>query len=151
MADKEHIIRMNGLVRIPRTRYANKALLAIKVFARKHTHAAMDDIRVSSDVNHTIWKQGKQKKVGKFSVVLKKKDNTVWVFTPEGNDLKAFEKQGAPAKKEAKVKAASTTEAVVKETMSTSEKAPKSKGTATEKAKKKETGSEAPAHSPKAK
>jgi ribosomal protein L31E len=99
MAEKEYTIRLNNLVRIPRTRYANKVVFAVKQFARKHTHAENKDICISSDVNAAIWERGMNHKISKLNVVLRKKDRNVWVFTPNGNDLKEFEKAKTPAKK----------------------------------------------------
>ena len=92
MAEKEYTIHFNNLVRIPRTRYANKAIYALRGFVQKHTHAENSAIRVSSDVNHEIWKRGKQSKPTRMKIILKKKENEVWVFTPNGNDLKEYEK-----------------------------------------------------------
>lgn len=99
MAEKEYVIRYNDAVRIPRTRFANKVLQATRAFVKKHTHATYENIRISADVNAAIWARGMNHKLNKLNVVIRKKGETVWVFTPEGNDLKTFEKAVAPAKK----------------------------------------------------
>lgn len=99
MAEKEYTIRFNDTVRIPRTRFANKVVQATKAFVKKHTHADPQNIRLSADVNAVIWARGMNHKLNKMNIVLRKKDTQVWVFTPEGNDLKAFEKAGSPPKK----------------------------------------------------
>lgn len=99
MAEKEYVIRYNDAVRIPRTRFANKVLQATRAFVKKHTHADNENIRISADVNAAIWARGMNHKLNKLNVVIRKKADQVWVFTPEGNDLKNFEKAGAPPKK----------------------------------------------------
>ena len=90
----EHIIHLNNVVRIPNTRKANRAIFAIKQYAQKHTHAHMDNIRVSNDVNEMVWARGMNHKINKLTVVFRKKDDQVYVFTPAGKDLKAFDKTG---------------------------------------------------------
>jgi ribosomal protein L31E len=107
MAEKEYVIRYNDAVRIPRTRFANKVLQATRAFVKKHTHANNGDIRISADVNAAIWERGMNHKLNKLNVVIRKKDGNVWVFTPEGKDLKAFEKAATPTKKK-ETKAAKT-------------------------------------------
>ena len=99
---EEHTIRLNNLVRIPRTRYANKVVFAVKNYIKKHTRAGDENIRLSADVNHAIWARGKQVKVSRLDVVLKKKDHLVYAFMKDGDDLKAFVSKGTPAKKEGK-------------------------------------------------
>lgn len=99
MAEKEYTIRFNDTVRIPRTRFANKVLQAMRRFVTKHTHAEHKNIRVSNDVNAVVFGRGMNHKLNKMNVVLRKKDDQVWVFTPEGNDLKNFDKAGSPPKK----------------------------------------------------
>jgi ribosomal protein L31E len=108
MAEKEYVIRYNDAVRIPRTRFANKVLQATRAFVKKHTHANNGDIRISADVNAAIWERGMNHKLNKLNVVIRKKDGNVWVFTPEGKDLKAFEKAATPTKKK-ETKPAKTT------------------------------------------
>jgi ribosomal protein L31E len=101
----EHIIHLNNVVRIPNTRKANRAIFAIKQYAQKHTHAGMKNIHVSNDVNELVWAQGKNHKINKLKVVLRKKDDMAFVFTPEGKDLKAFDKptkETTPKKSEKK-------------------------------------------------
>lgn len=100
----EHIIHLNNVVRIPNTRKANRAIFAIKQYAQKHTHAGMKNIHVSNDVNELVWAQGKNHKINKLKVVLRKKDDKTFVFTPEGKDLKAFDKPAkeSPTKKNEK-------------------------------------------------
>lgn len=102
----EHIIHLNNVVRIPNTRKANRAIFAIKQYVQKHTHAGMDNIRISNDVNEVVWARGMNHKVNKLAVVWRKKEDQVYVFTPAGKDLKAFEKPAkeAPAKKIAEKK-----------------------------------------------
>jgi len=109
MAEKEYVIRYNDAVRIPRTRFANKVLQATRAFVKKHTHAANENIRISSDVNEAIWERGMNHKLNKLNVVIRKKDGNVWVFTPQGKDLKAFEKSATPPKKK-EAKATAKTE-----------------------------------------
>lgn len=99
---EEHTIRLNNMVRIPRTRYANKVVFAVKNYIKKHTRAADENIRLSADVNHAIWARGKQVKVSRLDVVLKKKDSLVYAFMKDGKDLKDFLAKDQPAKKEAK-------------------------------------------------
>ncbi|MBM3282511.1 MAG: hypothetical protein FJY86_04200 [Candidatus Diapherotrites archaeon] len=103
----EHIIHLNNVVRIPNTRKANRAIFAIKQYVNKHTHAGMDNIRISNDVNQVVWARGMNHKVNKLSVVWKKKEDQVYVFTPQGKDLKAFEK---PAKETTTKKATESKE-----------------------------------------
>ncbi len=115
MAEKEYVIRYNDAVRIPRTRFANKVLQATRAFVKKHTHADNANIRISADVNAAIWARGMNHKLNKLNVVIRKKDGNVWVFIPEGNDLKTFEKAAAPPKKKetkASAKTETTTEKV---------------------------------------
>lgn len=108
MNNNEYTIHFNNIVRIPRTRFANKTVVAVKNFVKKHTHAETKNIRVSNDVNEAIWERGMNQKLLRLNVVLRKKEELVYVFTPAGKDLKAFEKAGAPVKvkKEAKTKEA---------------------------------------------
>ncbi|MFH0969937.1 MAG: hypothetical protein V1776_00535 [Candidatus Diapherotrites archaeon] len=142
MAEKEYLIRMNNLVRIPRTRYANKTIEAVKKFARKHSHAELKDVQLSHDVNETIWKRGMNTKTNKLVIVLRKKEKKLWVFTPNGNDLKNFEKNKASEKKKEEKK---ETKAVPKKTeeKKTNEEKPKKEKTdnvkVEEKKKKDET------------
>lgn len=116
MANNEHTIHFNNIVRIPRTRFANKTVTAVKNYVKKHTHAETKNIRVSNDVNEAIWERGMNQKLLRLNVVIRKKEDKVYVFTPAGKDLKAFEKASAPVKvkKEVKTKeaAAEKTETV---------------------------------------
>lgn len=99
MAEQEYTIHLNNVVRIPRTRYANKVVFAIREFVKKHTHAKHENIRLSNDVNQEAWARGLNFKINRINVVLRKRDDKVYVFTPSGKDLKAFEKTGADTKK----------------------------------------------------
>ncbi len=108
MAEKEYTIHLNNIVRIPQTRFANKVIYAVKKFAQKHTHSEFDAIRLSNDVNEAIWERGKNYKINRLNVVLRKKDKEMWVFAPNGKDLKEFEKktieQAKATKKETKTR-----------------------------------------------
>ncbi|MEK6902127.1 MAG: hypothetical protein AABX02_00870 [archaeon] len=108
MANNEHTIHFNNIVRIPRTRFASKTVTAVKNFAKKHTHAPVKNIRVSNDVNEAIWERGMNQKLLRLNVVIRKKENLVYVFTPAGKDLKAFEKATAPVKTKRETKAKET-------------------------------------------
>jgi ribosomal protein L31E len=134
----EHIIRLNNVVRTPNTRKANRAIFAIKQYVNKHTHAGMDNIRISNDVNEIVWARGMNHKVNKLSVIWKKKEDQVYVFTPQGKDLKAFEKPAketstkkqaeskeTTTKKDVKAETAATEKAVAPKTAKTSPKAEK--------------------------
>ncbi len=112
----EHIIRFNNVVRIPNTRKANRAIFAIKNYTTKHTHAKADKIHLSNDVNEMVWERGKNHKINRLKVVFRKKEDVVYVFTPEGNDLKNFDKVGkepTPKTKAPAVKKETTTKEVV--------------------------------------
>lgn len=105
---ENHTIHLNNMVRIPRTRFANKVLYAVKNYVKKHTRAAEKNIRISNEVNAAIFARGIQHKLNSIDVAFKKKEDLLYVFLQNGKELKAFtekakpvEKKGA-AKKEAK-------------------------------------------------
>ena len=106
---ENHTIHLNNMVRIPRTRFANKVLYAVKNYVKKHTRAANDNIRISNEVNEAIYARGKQHKLNRINVAFKKKEDLLYVFLQNGKELKAFNEKGAKAsaaktgaKKEAK-------------------------------------------------
>ncbi|MDP2665953.1 MAG: hypothetical protein Q8P05_00405 [Candidatus Diapherotrites archaeon] len=99
---EDHTIRLNNAVRIPRTRYANKVVFAVRNYITKHTRAPAKDIRLSPDLNHAIWARGKNVKVPRLEVVLKKKETMVYAFLKGGKDLQEYVAKEQAAAKEAK-------------------------------------------------
>lgn len=106
---ENHTIHLNNMVRIPRTRFANRIIFAIKGFARKHTRVENKNMRISNEVNEAIYARGIQHKLNRIDVAFKKKDDLLYIFLQGGKELKAFSAEKtkttdkkAPAKKEAK-------------------------------------------------
>ena len=106
---ENHTIHLNNMVRIPRTRFANRIIFAIKGFARKHTRVENKNMRISNEVNQAIYARGIQHKLNRIDVAFKKKDNLLYIFLQNGKELKAFNAEKtkatdkkAPAKKEGK-------------------------------------------------
>ncbi len=102
-------VRLNNMVRIPQTRFANKVVFALKQFVRKHTRAKDANIRFSNEVNAKIWERGMNYKLNSIDILLKKKEDMIYVFLKDGKEAAAFDsKQKAgtkTAKKEAPAKA----------------------------------------------
>lgn len=111
--NENHTIHLNNMVRIPRTRFANKILQAVRGYVKKHTRAEDKNIRISNEVNEAIYARGIQHKLNHIEVAFKKKDELLYVFLQNGKELKAFnektikatEKKTATAKKETKATA----------------------------------------------
>jgi ribosomal protein L31E len=112
--NENHTIHLNNMVRIPRTRFANKVLFAVRNYVKKHTRAEEANIRISNEVNAAIYARGIQHKLNKIDVAFKKKDDLLYVFLQNGKELKAFnekatkkdeKKEKAVAKKEEKAPA----------------------------------------------
>jgi ribosomal protein L31E len=106
---ENHTIHLNNMVRIPRTRFANKVLYAVKNYVKKHTRAEDKNIRISNEVNAAIYARGKQHKLNRIDVAFKKKEDLLYVFLQNGAELKAFNtektktaEKKTPAKKESK-------------------------------------------------
>ena len=111
--NENHTIHLNNMVRIPRTRFANKILQAVRGYVKKHTRAEDKNIRISNEVNEAIYARGIQHKLNHIEVAFKKKEELLYVFLQNGKELKAFnekatkttEKKATTAKKETKTTA----------------------------------------------
>lgn len=101
---ENHTIHLNNMVRIPRTRFANKVLYAVKTYVKKHTRAEEKNIRISNEVNAAIYARGKQHKLNAIDVAFKKKDDLLYVFLQNGKELKAFSEKAKPVEKKTSAK-----------------------------------------------
>ncbi len=127
---ENHTIHLNNMVRIPRTRFANKVLYAVKNYVKKHTRAADKNIRISNEVNAAIFARGIQHKLNHIDVAFKKKEDLLYVFLQNGKELKAFTEKAKPVEKKTTTKKEAKAEAPAKATEAKADAQPKKAATA---------------------
>ncbi len=87
-ADEEEerilIVPLRGVLKVPRTKRAPKAMKLLKKHVARHMKADIDDVWIYWDLNEAIWARGIEKPPNKIKVkAVKFEDGLVEVSLPE--------------------------------------------------------------------
>ena len=99
--EAEYVINLRYVFNQPKPRRLKKAIRIVKEFVEKHTRIGIRNVVIGNSVNEAIYKGG-DSPARKLNVILRKKDNKIYVHMKGSKKLEKIEKK--PEEKKSKEK-----------------------------------------------
>ncbi len=101
--EAEYVINLRECFNQPKPRRLKKAIRIVKEFVDKHTRIGIKNVVIGNSVNEAVYKGG-DSPARKLDVVLRKKDNKVYVHMKGSRELEQAEKKAGEKKRGEKPK-----------------------------------------------
>src|SRR3989344_9043406 len=89
--EAEYVINLGYCFNQPKPRRLKKAIRIVKEFVDKHTRIGTKNVVIGNSVNEAVYKGG-DSPARKLSVILRKKDNKIFVHMKGSKELEKIEK-----------------------------------------------------------
>ena len=89
--EAEYLINLRECFNQPKPRRLKKAIRIVKEFVGKHTRIGVKNVVIGNSVNEAIYKGG-DSPARKLNVILRKKDNKIYVHMKGSKELEKIEK-----------------------------------------------------------
>ena len=90
--EAEYVINLGYCFNQPKPRRLKKAIRVVKEFVDKHTRIGTKNVVIGNSVNEAIYKGG-DSPCRRLNVILRKKDNKVYVHMKGSRELEKLEKK----------------------------------------------------------
>lgn len=101
---RDYVVPLKKAWKRSYTKKANKAVVALKRFAVKHTRFKAEDVSLSNEVNEALWRTGKFHVPRKLAITLKESEGKIRVYLKGGKTLAKEAKARLAKEKELKEK-----------------------------------------------